>query len=254
MDVNFKKWLLETDSSIMPEAPRIYTINDCVKIWKDAIEEFNVQLSAASLIDGRVGMVTRAFLYLESRDEIYIGDDGSHHMSIVKEAGREDMSLYQDLTMLFFSVSGGSIRGPNGVVGRVALGIDWEMMKRYLPERLREKYEGENERELAKKFRDLNVIMLYKSTGKTEKSVKMCLKKIIEKGVVEDVSNTIVVNEGRVTLLSSPEHQISPQELEEPVKKEIPSGIKGKIRAKPETWRQAGYMAGIPIGESKKYR
>ena len=247
---NFKAWLFESESFIDDET---VSYSDCFGLIRDAIKLRNSGISPSSLIDGRIGMDTKPFLYLEDINKVFLGNFSSYHTQIISDLRDSgDENLTDELERLYYGLSWRN--SPMGVVGRIAYGINYRNINHYIPYDLRVDLERKDMQELRDKMRGMDIISFYKSMSgsKTDENVKKCLKKLEEDGHVRNKDKTIVINENKVTILGSLEDDYKSPEK----KKEEPNLTmqqskerSRKFIPKPQTIRQAAYQAGIPMGD-----
>lgn len=253
--MNFKAWLIESEFGLIPDDKKI-TEKTCFDILKDAIQVRNTtDINAATLIDSSVGIKTMPFLYFESTDEFSIGGFGQYHRNIIEDAMDEDEEKSRRYKLLYSGVYGD--HAPNGCVGRLAYGINFNNLKEFLSRDLLRDYNQSDLEELSRQFRKIDVIAYYKSRAgsKNEINVKNSLKKLEEAGAIKNKDKTIVINEKDVYVLGhmkeeepkivSPDSSVKPQSITRQQSREYSR----KFGPKPQTMSQASYMYGIPMGD-----
>ncbi len=116
MLMSFKIWLEENDEEVLSDDDIFLIMKAFAK--KDYFDP-------SSLIDSRVGIETRPFMYMDpdvygSDGGLYVGDQNKYHTNMIQSL--DDGSLSPDFIMSMYSVYQ-NISDKTGAVGRIGRGI-----------------------------------------------------------------------------------------------------------------------------------
>jgi hypothetical protein len=246
-NLSFLKWISFFESTI-----KIEDFKHIFDVFKSPIEQ--IDISPATIIDGRLTRYHNPFFYLESTDTLYFGTNYQYHRDIIASVSRED-SLRITLRDLYY---GASIGSPvkDGAIGRIGYGIDFDVLRQVLPksnlnsfmENMSQKNIIKSRKEAKNVFNEIDIIAIYKCPIEI---AARAVKKIQEKGEVRDPLKTIVIfNEKAFDFDQFIAHQKAPGSQEpvapiaQDIKKEPLSFFPKDF--KPKTWKDARKWAGLP--------
>jgi hypothetical protein len=273
--LNFKKWIEFFEASLTNEL----SIEDAVNAFVQPRPEY--ELTASTLIDANLCPSNKSFIYLSSKDKIYVGQNGEYHREIIAREKTIDPILASELQRSYETSYGGeSYTAPENAVGRIGYGVNYDRLKKILPLANIKGFLS-NEKEISdgeaamhifmptsfpikKLFSEIDVIAIYSGVKTPISVAARAVQLLMENSSYSprNIDNTIVMYDNKAhfgkefithaSSTSSEEEQLDKKE-EPKITTQQSKERSRRFIPKPQTIRQAAYQAGIPMGDWTNY-
>jgi uncharacterized protein YkuJ len=259
-NTNHQKWFnLREADEYFP------TIENGLEIFKKPDEI--IDISAAEIIDGELTAAHKPFIYLESTDTNYLGENKTYHRQLIDNETRKDENIGRKLIKAYngiYSRFGDVV----SAVGRIGYRTDFDQLKFTVTENNLKKFlygddqtnwpETINFHAISNKgkriFDQIDLISIYQGPQTPISVAAAACKKLKEDGELRDPLKTVVFFNNKVYMFDEfIPHAEYFQSIVEPVIQREPSKDTKKEPAsffpkdfKPKTWKDARKWAGLP--------
>ena len=262
-NLSFQKWFnLKESSAYSP------TVENGLEIFKKPEE--NIHISAASIIDGSLTAAHKPFIYLESTDTNYLGENETYHRQLIANETYKNEDVGRMLNKAYNGIYANRFADVASAVGRIGYRTNFDELKFVIPEHNLKKFlYGDDKKNIPETidfyaisnkgkriFDQIDLISIYHSIQTPISIAATSCKKLQEDGEIRDPLKTVVFFNNKVYMFDEfiphAEHFQSIVEPEPIIQREPSKDAKKEPASffpkdfKPKTWKDARKWAGIP--------